>query len=137
MIDSNTLSGVAVGVTAIGVAIIIFRIQRELRMSEKKETTWVAFCDWLAIVATILSLLFVILPVVVGDPATQGSLPSAAAAMGVVFLIGWILAVLAHYRLIFGKNRTGPRTNPEPAEGILVVIFAVFGFLIFGLVFFV
>ena len=83
MINGNTLVGVASGVTAIGVAILIFRIQRELRMSEQGEITWVAFCDWLVIVATIVSLLFVILPVVVGDPATQGSLPPAAAAMGV------------------------------------------------------
>ena len=105
-------------------------------MSEEEETTWVAFCDWLAIVATIVSLLFVILPMVVGDPAIQGSLPAAAAAMGVVLLIGWIPSVLAHYRLIFGKNRNGPRTNPEPAEGVFVVLFEILGFVIFGLVYF-
>ena len=136
MHDGNILAGVAGGVAAIGVTILIFRIQRELRMHEKGEITWVAFCDWLVIVATIVSLLFVILPVVVGDPATQGPLPAAAAALGVILMIGWIPSVLAHYRLILGKNRTGPRTNPEPAEGLLVILFGVLGLVIFGLVFF-
>ena len=36
-----------------------------------------------------------------------------------------VLAILAHYRLLFGRERRGERTNPEPTERWIVISTAV------------
>jgi len=105
-------------------------------MYEKGERTWVAFADWLAIGATMTSLLFVVLPSVAGDPARLGKLPAAAVSMAVVFELGYIPAILAHYRLVLSAGRGGPRINPEPAEQRLVLLFGLLGVGAFVLVLF-
>jgi len=43
-------------------------------------------------------------------------LPRAAASAACVMVGGYIFAILAHYRLILGRRRIGPRVNPEPGE---------------------
>jgi hypothetical protein len=39
--------------------------------------------------------------------------------------VGYIFAILAHYRFLLGKERKGPRTNPEPAEKFVIIITTV------------
>lgn len=134
MPDNTDLIAVAGIVIAVGVAVLIFRVQREIQMHEAGDRTWVAFADWLVIAATIVSLLFVILPIVSSDPARIGRLPAAATAMAVLFAVGYFPAILAHYRLILSKRRTGPRDNPEPAEARLVLTFGLIGIGVFVLV---
>jgi hypothetical protein len=46
-------------------------------------------------------------------------------------LAGYIFGILAHYRLILGKNQSGKRDNPEPAEGIIVILAAVLAVVAF------
>lgn len=129
--DNTDLIAVAGIAIAVGVAVFIFRVQREIQMHEVGERTWVAVADWLAIAATIVSLLFVILPIVAADPARLGRLPAAATAMAVLFAVGYFPAILAHYRLIFSRGRQGPRDNPEPAEARLVLAFGLIGIGVF------
>lgn len=136
MIDIGPLVAVAMGVVGFGFLVLIFRIQREIQMREMGETVWLAFCDWLAVIATVVSLLFAVLPLLLSDPAAQGRLPIAAVAMGVVLTVGWIPAALAHYRIGLGGGRSGPRSNPEPIEGRLVVVFLLLGIVVFAATYF-
>ena len=56
MPDTETLGTVASIVTGAGVAMLVFRAQRETVMEEKRELTWMAFCDWLLIGATLVAI---------------------------------------------------------------------------------
>jgi hypothetical protein len=101
---------------------LFFRIQRELQMGKEGEPVWIPLADWLLVCATLVSLLLVILPLVALTAAAGvlRRLPAAACSASSVLVAGYILSILAHYRLLFGRKRTGPRANPEPAEKILV-----------------
>jgi hypothetical protein len=120
--DPSSLLTIAGIIIALGIAVLLFRIQRELKVAESGERTWIAFSDWLALIAMSASLLFVVLPLSVDDPAARGRLPAAASAFSVVLALGYVPGILAHYRLIFPGQRTGPRENPEPAEFWIVVL---------------
>jgi uncharacterized membrane protein len=122
MPDSDTLASIASIIAGFGVAMLFFRIQRELQMHKEGETIWIPHADWLLISATLVSLLLVILPLIAFDPSSslQTRLPTAACAASALMVAGYIFGILAHYRLIFGKKRSGPRENPEPAERLLV-----------------
>lgn len=41
------------------------------------------------------------------------------------FVSAYILAILTHYPLLFGRQRKGHRENPEPAERLLVLATAI------------
>jgi uncharacterized membrane protein len=131
--DSGTLSTVASITSGFGVAMLFFRIQRELQMGERDEIVWIPQADWLLIAATLVSLLLVILPLVSLDLRNTSliNLPAAACSASSMLLAGYILSILAHYRLLFGRKRSGPRENPEPAERILVWITIVLAAVIF------
>jgi len=118
MRDAGTLSTVASIVAGFGVAMLFFRIQRELHMKDQHEQDWIPKSDWLLIAATLTSLLLVILPIVSLNAAHNRLLkiPPAACAAASILVAGYIPAILAHYRLLFGRRRSGRRANPEPAE---------------------
>lgn len=101
-------------------AVLVFRIQREAAMHEKEQIVWIPLADWLMIAATLAVLLLAILPLVTVGWSAVNKLASGACAAGSILVAGYVLAILAHYRLVFGTRRTGPRTNPEPAERFLV-----------------
>jgi hypothetical protein len=42
-----------------------------------------------------------------------------------VSLAGYVVGILSHYRLLFGRRRVGPRLNPEPSERVVVIATAV------------
>ena len=113
---------------------LLFRVQREIAMHEQSELTWIPWADWLLVVATLFSLLLVIIPLVVLDP--NGSafkiLPSAACAGAAMLVAGYPFAILAHYRFILPGDRTGPRVNPEPPERWIVVITGLVSFGVFS-----
>jgi hypothetical protein len=44
----------------------------------------------------------------------------AASAASIIMIVGYVFAILAHYRLILGKNGQGSRNNPEPAEAVIL-----------------
>jgi hypothetical protein len=56
-------------------------------------------------------------------------LPAAAAGAAAILVAGYVMAIMAHYRMVFdrerliwGARRTGPRDNPEPSELILTCL---------------
>ena len=121
--DSGTLATIASIITAFSVAMLFFRIQRELQMAKEMEINWIPWADWLLFGAAWVSVLFVILPLVAAHPDSPiyRLVPPAASGASSILVVGYTLAILAHYRLIFGGGRTGPRTNPEPGERGVVV----------------
>jgi len=121
-VDTGTLANIASVIAAFGAAMLFFRIQRELEMVGKGQRVWLPWADRLLIAATLLCLLFVILPLL---STTTTSLPAAAAAAAAVLVAGYVFALLAHYRIVFGGRREGPRTNPEPAERFIVIVTAI------------
>lgn len=117
----NPLISTAMAIVGLSFTILIFRVKREIDMSEKGETTWIAFSDWLVVIALLIAGLFVLIPTLASDAAGRGRLLLSALVFSVVMVLGWVPAIMAHYRLIFGRRRTGPRDNPEPAEVAIVI----------------
>jgi hypothetical protein len=122
--DAATLAAIASVITAFSVAMLIFRVQRELDMGAAGEARWIPWSDWLLLLASTLSLVGVLLPLVAADPLgkVRQLVPGAACAAAVVVVAWYPFAVLAHYRLILRGSRQGPRENPEPAERWIVLL---------------
>jgi len=122
MPDAATLTTVATIVSGFGIAMLFFRIQRELQMHEQLEPKWIPWADRLLIVATLISLLLVIFPLVAFSATSIVvlRLASAACAAASLMVAGYVFGILAHYRLLFGGHREGPRKNPEPPEKVVV-----------------
>lgn len=131
--DSGVVSTVASIIAGFGVAMLFFRIQRELEMQGRDEIIWIPWADWLLIVATLISLIGVLFPLLL-LPAFPliGRFIVAACGASVLLVAGYVLAILAHYRLLWGKCRSGPRDNPEPAERVLVYLSVVVSLLCFA-----
>jgi hypothetical protein len=128
-IGTSDLLTVASILSAFGSAMLFFRIQRELTMHERVEILWIPWADWLLIGATLISLLAVILPIFL---SAGSRLPLAAITAATVLVAGYVIAILAHYRLFLGFGRQGPRTNPEPAEAIIVLMVLLTATLVFA-----
>ncbi len=112
--EPATLATIIVGFTA---NILAFRLAREARIKRK----WVPWADWLLIGGSLVALVFVILPTIVSQKINPaGLVPRAACAAVLVMLGGYFPAILAHYRLIFGRPPEIPRDAGEPAEKIIV-----------------
>jgi hypothetical protein len=120
--DQSALLTVAGIIAAVGFAVLVARIQRELHMKEKGEITWIPWADWLAFGSTFFSM--VVVAVVVIDKNSSSIFSTWARSFlsaSVVLVVGYAPAVLAHYRLLFGGQNNGPRHNPEPAERWIVL----------------
>ena len=114
--EPATLATIIVGFTA---NILAFRLAREARMKRK----WVPWADRMLIGGSVVALGFVILPTVVSQKMNPaGLMPRAACAAVLVMLGGYFFAILAHYRLVFGRDPKIPREAGEPAEKIIVWI---------------
>lgn len=136
MTNIETLATVSSIVTAAGVAMLFFRIEREVAMRERDETTWIAFADSLLIGATFTAIFLALLPLLLFDSEMLGRrVPTAACTASLVALGGYLLALLAHYRLIFGSGRGGPRDNPEPPKRLIVIATTVGALALFGISF--
>jgi hypothetical protein len=121
-VDSSALLTVAAIIAAVGFAVLLARIPRELHMKEKGERTWIPWADWLALGSTFLSMGVVAALMI--DSSSSSFLstwlrPTLSAA--VVLVVGYAPAVLAHYRLLSSGKDKGPRDNPEPAERWIVL----------------
>jgi hypothetical protein len=138
MIEDGILADIASIIAGFGSAMLFFRIERELRMGERNEVTWIPWADRLLVSATLISLLLVIFPLVTlsSRPGILENLPAAGCSAVSIMVAGYIFGILAHYRLIFGKNRSGPRDNPEPAERRLVLLAAALAAVAFCVVLF-
>ena len=131
--DSATLTTVASIIAGVGGTMLSFRIQRELQMHEQGEPPWIPYADWLLISTVMLSLFLVILPLVAFSVTSPFVLRFARAACTAITIMvgGYIFSLLAHYRLIFGQGRSGPRDNPEPAERRFVQLTTVLAVALF------
>lgn len=123
--NAETLATVASIVAAVGTAALFFRIPREIKMMEKGQPTWIAGCDWLAIAATLVAVIFGLLPVLLfhGCELLGRRIPTAACAASLTALAGYPLALPAHYGLLFRKGRKWKQV--EPLECMIMVIAAV------------
>jgi hypothetical protein len=123
MPEAGNLITVGSVIAAFGVAVLVFRIQRELYMESQGERSWVPWADRLLISATTAAFLLVIVPLIsfTRTPIWALTLAAAGNSFAVLLLAGYPFAILAHYRRLWGKNRTGPRDNPEPAERYCVI----------------
>lgn len=124
--DAATLATIGSVIAAFGAAMLFFRIQRELHMDVQGERIWIPWSDRLLIVATLACLLLVLVPITLSVGLL---LPTVATAASSVMVAGYILAILAHYRIILGRRfilwgdrRTGPRSNPEPGELLVIAV---------------
>jgi len=122
--DTGTMSTMASIIAAFGVAMLFFRIQRELQMQKAGELNWIPWADWLLLFASLMALLFVLLPLVAAHQTSWAYkfMPPSACAASIVLLAAYPVAILAHYQFIFAFGRTLPRINPEPSEAIIVVL---------------
>lgn len=121
-LDPGTLITVASLVAGFSTSILVFRLQREIEMHSAGEITWLPWADRLILLAAILSLASVLLIVSGLFPSDAIKLASCALAASLILTIGYVLAVLAHYRFILSFGRSGPRKNPEPAERVIVLL---------------
>ena len=108
-----------------GIAVLMFRIQRELHMQERHPDSpnWLAWADYLVVVSIMISLLFVVLPLVA--PPSPGkkimALGAGSCASAAILLAAYPLAILDHYRIGTGAKRKGERNQGEPFERVLVL----------------
>jgi hypothetical protein len=137
MVDTGALATIASIIAAFGAAMLPFRIQRELEMRQQGERNWLPWADRLLVGATLTSLLLVILPLVaMAHPSPLAvALERAACAAAAILVSGYVFALLAHYRLIWGGKQAGPRANPEPAERLAAWITLVLAAAAFVAVF--
>jgi hypothetical protein len=120
--DASILVTIASITIAFGIPILLYRIQRENQMRAEQERVWLPWSDWPLLIAVMSSLLFVLVP------TAGGYIPSFSSAVSVassICLAGYIPSILAHYRIMFGASRHGPRNNPEPMERVFVILTAV------------
>jgi hypothetical protein len=133
MADAGALATIASTISGFGGAMLVFRIQRELQMHDVDEITWIPWSDRLLVLAIEVSLLFVLVPLLIVPRTSRWTLLAPAACSAACVLVaGFILSILAYYRLIFGRKRSGPRTNPEPAERAIVLLTAATAVIVFG-----
>lgn len=118
MVDSGSVLTAASIIAGFGVTVLMFRLQRELQISDKnweslereRMPTWIPPADYLVISAVLISLLFGVLPLLVTevDPKQSPRLSVASCAAATVLLAGYIPSILAHYRFIYGLHKPRP-----------------------------
>lgn len=137
LLKQSDLIAVAAIVIGFALTVIMFRIQREIYVKEEKgEDNWITWSDWLIFVSVFLVLFFVVTPLLAFG---YRPLASPALVAAIILQAGYIPAILAHYRITFGKNRKDeqgrelPREKGEPAERCIVLLSALVAVLFFVL----
>lgn len=119
-----------------GVTVLMFRIQRELHVREKHPDwpNWLAWADYLVLGAIVLSLIFVVLPIVAVSEPSGRVLSVAAGSCGAaaILLAGYPFAILDHYRIEIGAKRSGDRKKGEPLERFIVMAVSILAAGVFG-----
>ena len=112
--DAGNIAQVASIVAGFGATALVFRLQRHLDQlpNEPGEHSWLPLADWLLIAAMIVAVAAAVIPLLAFNLSST-KIPRAACAASCVLLAGYVFAVLAHYRLIFGS---GIRYQTYPLE---------------------
>ena len=127
-----TVAGILAG---FGVAVLMFRIQRELHVRETKPDwpNWLAWADYLVFGAILLSLLGVVLPLsVVGDTRRVLAVAAGSCGAAAVLICAYPFAILDHYRIEIGAKRKGNRVKGEPIEKAIVIMSAIVAAVVLG-----
>ena len=136
-IQIGDLLTVASILSGFGVTALMFRVQREVAIREANvDPMWMAWSDYLALGSILLSVGCVVLPVLIWD-ARAITFAKASCAAASVAMAGFPLAILSHYRLLFGGEREAdelPFERGEPAERVLVLCAAILGVLLFAII---
>jgi hypothetical protein len=113
-----------------GISVFMFRIQRELRVrdADPQSPNWLAWADYLILVAILLSLLLVVLPLTaMPEPGRLAySIAAASCAAASLLVAAYPFAILDHYRIEIGTWRTREGEHPqerhkgEPIERMIV-----------------
>ncbi len=133
--------------TGFSISVFMFRIQRELGVRDRHPDwpNWLAWADYLIVAAIVLSVIFVILPLVaVPEPGRAiYSVAAGSCAAASILLLAYPFAILDHYRIEIGTWRTERGESPhtrhkgEPIERIIVVATAIVAAAIFAAIVFV
>lgn len=150
MVTVETLMTVASIVAGFGVAVVMFRLQRELTISDANwksrrssmsregsqdvdsTRTWLPLADGLVVASILISLLFVILPILLFEKNTDLVWRRAFCAASVALLAGYIPTILGHYNFISGLDKSRPRTTRS--EFIFFVVTVLVSMFMFGLI---
>jgi len=136
IVESGDLISTASIIVGFGVTVIMFRVQRELHVLEelKRSPLWLAWADYLVIASVALAIVGVILPLLVlGGGGPKGLAASTAlCAAAIVLQGGYIPAILAHYRIELGAERTGSREKGEPLERLAVKLTVIGAVVVFA-----
>jgi len=112
-IPSSDLIAVATIIVGFGVTVIMFRVQRELWVRDKHPDwpNWLAWADWLILVSVALAVFFVVTPLLAFPIVTKWreALAAGSSVSAILLQVGYIPAILAHYRIEVGTQRTGAR----------------------------
>jgi uncharacterized membrane protein len=135
MPSPDILASISSIVAGFGIAVLLFRVQREMQMAKEGEKVWIPGSDRMLIAAVALSLFFVLLPIISVHFSSEVSsrIPVACCAASLVLMTGYPLSILAHYRLIFSQNASGERSETEPAESTIIIL-TVLTAIIIGIV---
>ena len=129
------ITNIAAITSGFGTAVLIFRIEHESKMEIDGETVWLPLSDYLILTTIFSSLALVLVPIFIYPLLVDQYLKffRAIIALSIVFELGYIFSILAHYRIIFSGHSSGPRKNPEPPERVIFITTIIFGLLIFAL----
>lgn len=120
--DLIAVSAIVVG---FGVTAIMFRVQRELYVSEtlKIKVLWLAWADYLIVGSVALAVFGTTVPLLLLSKPSERLIALAASSCvsAVVLQAGYVPSILAHYRIELGKQRVGPHAKGEPIERWFVV----------------
>ena len=126
MVEAGVVVTVAGIVAPFGAAMLFLRINRELEVGALLDRDWLPWADRLLVGATMVSLLGAICPILLLGARPDVILFASRACLGGVLMVaGYMPGIMAHYRLVLGRNRKGPRVNPEPMEAVCVIFSAV------------
>lgn len=136
----SDLIAIAAMIFGFGIVVIMFRVQRELwvRESHSEWPLWTSWADWLILWSVPLGCLTILSLLAFPGLRPVTALAAALCGSAVILQVGYIPAIMAHYRIFFGKRRRAddvPREAGEPAERVFVLLAAVVAVLVFAFVF--
>jgi len=112
----EVVATIAAIVAGFGVAMLFFRIDRELEVDEGGRQIWIPWADWLLIGATLCAIVIVLLPLLLfAESDTFGHrVPTAGCAAALTSLVGYVLGILATTASSRARlTERGPATTPS------------------------
>lgn len=139
-LSPGDLIAIAAMIFGFGIVVIMFRVQRELWVREyhPEWPLWTSWADWLILWSVPVGCLTILSLLAFPGMRPVKALAAALCGSAVVLQVGYIPAIMAHYRIFFGKQRRAddvPRVAGEPAERVFVLLTAVVAALVFAFVF--